>query len=132
MEDEFYYSDLNKNFLLHLLKQADFAASLAYLVNFKSYADLTVTPYKHSIQISNSEITIAVVLYVGFETNEYLQLKNKANVHFISVSKVIPEMCEFEEMHIKFIDKLSWFFSVINRCENELVKEINWIKNLTV
>lgn len=132
MEDEFYYSDLNKNFLLHLLKQPDFAASLAYLDDFKNYADLTVTPYKHSIEILNTEITIAIVFYVGFETNEYLELKNKANVHFISLSSVIPEMCEFENIHIKFIDKLSWFFSVINRCENELVKEIKWIKNLTV
>ncbi len=132
MEDQFYYSNIFNNSLLHLLRQPDFAASLAYLVDFKNHSDLTVTPYDYSIEISNNEITIAIVLFSGFELNEYLALKNKRNFHIICINPIFLQMCEFEEMQLKYIDKLSWFFSVINRSENELVKEINWIKNLTV
>lgn len=132
MEDYFYYSDLVNNELLYLLKQPDFADSLAYLVDFKNYSDLIITPHDYSIEISNNEITIAIILLSGFETNEYLVLKNKTNLNLITLSKIIPEMCEFEDMPIKYIDNLAWFFSAINRSENEVVKKISGIKNLRV
>jgi hypothetical protein len=132
MEDQFYYSDIHNNQLLQLLKELEFASALAYLVDFKNHAHLTITPHDYSIEISNNEITIVIILFSGFEMNEYLILKNKTNLNLISLSEIILEMCEFENMHVKYIDKLAWFFSVINRSENNLVKKINRIKNLRI
>lgn len=132
MEDQFYYSDIHNNQLLQLLKEPEFANALAYLVDFKNHYYLTITPHDYSIEISNNEITIAIILLSGFETNEYLILKNKTNLNLISLSEIILEMCEFENMHVKYIDKLAWFFSAINMSENDVVKKINRIKNLRV
>ncbi len=132
MEEQFYYSDITNNELLYLLKQPNFAASLAYLVDFKNHSDLTVTPHDYSIEISNKDICIAVILLAGFETNEYLTLKNNVNFNLITLSKIIPGMCEFENMPLKYIDNLAWFFSAINRSKNEEVKKISRIKNLNM
>jgi hypothetical protein len=132
MEDQFYYSDIHNNQLLDLLRESEFASALAYLVDFKNHSHLNITPHDYSIEISNNEITIAIILLSGFETNEYLTLENKTNLNLISLSEIIPKMCEFENMHVKFIDKLAWFFSAINRSENDFVKKLCGIKNLRV
>jgi len=132
MEEQFYYSDIANNELLYLLKQPDFAASLAYLVDFKNHSDLTVTPHDYSIVLSNNEITIAIILLSGFETNEYLTLKNKVNIHLITLSKIIPQMCEFENMYLKYIDKEQWYISALNRGGNSINQSILRIKNLNI
>lgn len=130
MEDYFYYSDLVNNELLYLLKQPDFAASLAYLVDFKNHSDLIIIPHDYSIEISNKDICISVILLAGFETNEYLTLKNNVNFNLITLSKIIPEMCEFENMYLKYIDKEQWYISVINRVGDNINQSIHRIKNL--
>ena len=121
-----------QNTLLELLNEPEFSISLAYLVDFEDYVDLRIIPKKYSIEVSNNDITVLIILYSGFELNEYYELKNRTNVHLVCLSDVIPEMVEFQNMHIKFIDKLTWLFSIINRSERDFVSKLKHLKNLRI
>ena len=119
MENEFPFPHLKQNILHYLIHAKDFAAALAYLVTFKNFKDLSITAKNHSVEISNSEISISVIIYAGFEAEEYLELQNKHNVHFVTLSQTITKMIEFKNIPVKYIDKMAWFFSVISHSENE-------------
>ena len=132
MINPFFYSDINNNLLLEILQDPEFASALGYQVEYRNYSDLIVTPRDYSIEISKSEITIVIILYSGFELNEYLELKNRINLNLISLSKIILEMCEFENMHIKYIDKLAWLFAILDRSDFEIIRKVNRLKNLQI
>jgi hypothetical protein len=130
MEIKYRYPHPHNITLLQLLQEPDFAIALAYLVSFKNYKNLEIIPKPHSIEITNNEISISVIIYSGFELNEYKDLQNRTNVHLVSLCSTLLEMFEFKDMPIKHIDKLAWMFCVINKSENEVVQKINRIKGL--
>lgn len=130
MEIKYRYPHPHNITLLQLLQEPDFAIALAYLVSFKNYKNLEIIPKPHSIEITNNEISISVIIYSGFELNEYKDLQNRTNVHLVSLCSTLLEMFEFKDMPIKHIDKLAWFFRVMEKSENEVVQKINRIKGL--
>ena len=127
---ELIYNHLHNNGLLSVLQNEEISQSLAYMLDFKEHLDLTVTPKPFSIEIANNEITIAVLLYVGFEGAEYEDLKTKPNVHIVAFDSITQTMCEFENMKIKHIDYMSLFFMSLSRSKKSDLKDYQALKNL--
>jgi len=127
-----HFPHLPQNILLELLNEPEFSISLAYLVDFEDHVNLSIIPKKYSIELSNNDITVSIIIYSGFELHEHYELKNRTNVHLVCFSNVIPEMVEFQNMQIKFIDKQSWLFSIINRSERDFISKLKHLKNLSI
>jgi hypothetical protein len=127
---ELLYSHLDNNCLLDVLKNEEITKSLAYMLDFKEYSDLKITPKPFSIEIANNEITIAVLLYVGFEGAEFEDLKTKPNVHVVAFDTVTQNMWEFENIKIKHIDYMSLFFMALSRSKNSNLKDFQALKKL--
>ena len=132
MEQTLHFPHQLNNTLLYLLKEPEFASALAYLVDYKNHFDLKVIPKEFSIEISNNEITIAMIIYSGFEEKEYEALKNRENLHLVSLCESVKEMFEFKNMDIKIIDKMAWLFSVINWSERDFAKRLRSLKSLKI
>ena len=126
---ELIYNHLHNNGLLSVLQNEEINQSLAYMLDFKEHLDLKVTPKPFSIEIANNEITIAVLLYVGYEGAEYEELKTKPNVHIVSFNKVTQSMWEFEDIKMKHIDYMSLFFMALSRSKNSNLKDYQALKN---
>ncbi len=112
---ELIYSHLDNNCLLDVLQNEEINQSLAYMLDFKEHSDLKITPKPFSIEIANNQITIAVLLYVGFEGTEYEALKTKPNVHIVAFDTVAQNLWEFEGIKMKHIDYMSLFFMALSR-----------------
>jgi hypothetical protein len=121
-----------QNSLLELLNEPEFSNSLAYLVDFENHLNLRIIPKENSIELFDDYLTLSIILYSGFELNEYNELKNRANVHFICFSDIIPVMVEFQNIPIKVIDQHAWLFSIINRSERDFVSKLKHLKNLRI
>jgi len=127
---ELIYSHLDNNYLLDVLQNEDINQSLAYMLDFKEHSDLKITPKPFSIEIANNQITIAVLLYVGFEGTEYEALKTKPNVHIVAFDTVAQNLWEFECIKIKHIDYMSLFFMALSRSKNSNLKDFQALKKL--
>ena len=95
--------------LLDNLKNDVVKKTLAYMVDFKEHDNLVVIPKPHSVEISNAEICIAVILFSGFEKEEYEALLTKDNFHIVSFDTIIQTMVEFENIPIKYLDYMAIF-----------------------
>ncbi|MGQ7946755.1 hypothetical protein [Flavobacterium sp. WC2509] len=124
------YSRLDNCILLDKLKNEEINKTLAYMLDFKEHNNLVVIPNKHSIEISNASICIAVILYVGFEKEEYQALKKKNNFHIVIFESIISSMCEFENLPIKHIDYTALFFMSLARSEDKKIKDFLSLNNL--
>ena len=60
----FKYQRIEHNLLLELLEDIEFANSLAYMIEYKNHTNLNITPHEYSIELSNDEIAISIILYV--------------------------------------------------------------------
>ena len=128
----FKYQRIEYNLLLELLEDIEFANSLAYMIEYKNHTNLNITPHEYSIELSNDEIAISIILYVGFENVEYENLKKHKNYYVVALCDVIPEMIEFKDLNVKFIDKLALMNTIIARSENSFAKKLNRLKNLNM
>lgn len=126
----FKYQRIEYNLLLELLEDIEFANSLAYMIEYKNHTNLNITPHEYSIELSNDEIAISIILYVGFENGEYENLKKHKNYYVVALCDVIPEMIEFKDLNVKFIDKLALMNTIIAKSENSFAKKLNRLKNL--
>ena len=126
----FKYQRIEYNLLLELLEDIEFANSLAYMIEYKNHTNLNITPHEYSIELSNDEIAISIILYVGFENVEYENLKKHKNFYVVALCDVIPEMIEFKDLNVKFIDKLALMNTIIAKSENSFAKKLNRLKNL--
>ena len=126
----FKYQRIEYNLLLELLEDIEFANSLAYMIEYKNHTNLNITPHEYSIELSNDEIAISIILYVGFENVEYENLKKHKNYYVVALCHVIPEMIEFKDLNVKFIDKLALMNTIIAKSENSFAKKLNRLKNL--
>ena len=126
----FKYQRIEYNLLLELLEDIEFANSLAYMIEYKNHTNLNITPHDYSIELSNDKIAISIILYVGFENGEYENLKKHKNFYVVALCDVIPEMIEFKDLNVKFIDKLALMNTIIAKSENSFAKKLNRLKNL--
>lgn len=126
---EFAYDRFDICILLDNLKNEVISKTLAYMVDFKEHENLVVIPKPHSIEISNADIYIAVILFNGFEKEEYETLKTKKNHHVISFDTITQTMFEFENMPIKHIDSIALFFMSLARTEDTNIKEFLHLRN---
>ena len=124
--------ELNFLILEDILKDPEFASSLAYLVDFKEHKNLEVVSKKYSIELSNSTITIIFIKYVGFENDEYEELKNRPNLNIVSLDSVTHKMIEFKHMPFKVIDKFAWFFSTLSRSKLNSIKRLDRLARLKI
>jgi hypothetical protein len=124
-----FYKRIEHNTILELLSNDDISSSLAYLVSFENHHELNVVPKDFSIEISNDKITIAVILFVGFEIEEYEALKHRKNLHIVTFSEVVSGMVEFEKLGVKYIDNLSLLFTVLSRSKDHLARYLYRLKN---
>lgn len=127
---EHNYSRLDNCILHDKLKNEEIKKTLAYMVDFKEYDDLEVIPKTHSIEIFNAHINIAVILYVGFEKEEYRILRTKDNFHVVVFESFMLDMCEFENLPIKHIDYTALFFMTLARSEDKKINDFLRLKNL--
>ncbi len=89
----------------YLHAEPKFSEALAYLLTFEKMYDFRVIPHTSSIEISNENIKIFIVLMGSFQFDKYDEVKNEKNVHFVSFDRAIDERYEFFIMKnkIKFI-----------------------------
>lgn len=126
---ELAYDRPDLNILLDNLKNEVIRKTLAYMVDFKEQDNLVVIPKPHSIEISNADICIAVLVFSGFEKEEYESLKNKKNHHVVSFDTITKTMFEYEHISIKHIDYMALFFMSLARTEDSTIKEFLSLKN---
>lgn len=126
---EFAYERLDICILLDNLKNEVISKTLAYMVDFKEHENLVVIPKPYSIEISNADICIAVIVFSGFEKEEYETLKTKKNHHVISFDTITQTMFEFENIPIKHIDYMALFFMSLARTEDATIKEFLSLRN---
>ncbi len=115
--------------LLDNLKNEVIKKTLGYMIDFKEHDNLVVIPKPHSIEISNNDLYIAVILFSGFQNEEYETLKGKNNHHIVSFHTIMKTMIGFENMPIKFIDYMALFFMSLARTEDENIKAFLHLKN---
>lgn len=127
---EFEYLRLENQILLDNLKNDVVKKTLAYMVDFKEHENLVVTQKPYSIEISNEDICIAVIVFVGFEKEEYESLKSKKNHHIVSFDTILQTMGEFENMPIKYIDYMALLFMSLSRTNDATIKDFLRLKNL--
>ncbi len=127
---EFEYSRIEHCILLDNLKNDVVKKTLAYMVDFKEHENLVVVPKPHYIEISNAEICIAVIIFSGFEKEEYEALLTKDNFHIVSFDTITKTMVEFENMFIKHIDSMALFFMSLERTDDTTIKDFLRLKNL--
>jgi hypothetical protein len=111
------YEDLDSNYLFTTLENEEVAQNLAYMLDFKIHQNLKIKPKKFYIEITNADITIAVVLQKDFEGKEYEEVKKKPNFHVVSFAQPWDMEFEFESITVKHIDKRSLFFTYISRSD---------------
>lgn len=126
---EFVHYRLEHRILFDNLKNDLIRKTLAYMVDFKEHDNLVVFTKPHSIEISNADICIAVLVFSGFEKEEYETLKIKKNSHVVSFDTITKTMSEFENISIKHIDFMALFFMSLARTEEANIKEFLSLKN---
>jgi hypothetical protein len=127
---EFAHYRPEHSILLDNLKNDVVIKTLAYMVDFKEHDNLVVIPKPYSIEISNADICIAVILFSGFEKEEYETLKTKNTHHVVSFNTILQTMFEFENIPIKHIDYRALFFMSLGRTNDATIKDFLHLKNL--
>ena len=129
---EFAHYRSEHRILLDNLKNDVVKKTLAYMVDFKEHDNLVVIPKPHSIELSNADICIAVILFSGFEKEEYKALLTKDNFHIVSFDTILQPMVEFENMFIKHIDSMALFFMALARTDDTNLFDFLRLKNINV
>jgi hypothetical protein len=117
--------------LLENLKNEVIKKTLAYMVDFKEHDNLVVIPKPYSIEISNADICIAVIVFSGFEKEEYETLKTKNNYHVVSFNMIFQTMFQSENIPIKYIDYMALFFMSLSRKEDKKIQDFLSLKDLS-
>ncbi|MDD2819861.1 MAG: hypothetical protein PHW29_01230 [Flavobacterium sp.] len=115
--------------LLDNLKNEVIKKTLAYMVDFKEHDNLVVIPKPYSIEISNADICIVVIVFSGFEKEEYETLKTKNNYHVVSFNMIFQTMFQSENIPIKYIDYMALFFMSLGRTNDTSIKDFLHLKN---
>ena len=125
------YRTSENQILLDNLKNAVVKKTLAYMVDFKEHENLVVTQKSYSIEISNVDVCIAVIVFSGFEKEEYESLKSHKNYHIVSFHPILKTMRVFENIPIKYIDYMALCFMSWSRTNDTTIKDFLHLKNLS-
>ncbi len=130
---EFIYRRIEHCVLLNLLKNKDINQSLAYMVDFKEHKKLTVIPRNYSIEVSNDKITMIIILLIGFEIEEYDEIKSRPNLHIIAFDDAYQRVNEFNKIKkdIRQIDFMSLFFMTLSRTKSKKLNDLIYLRNLS-
>lgn len=126
---QLYYWNLKENNLLSILKNDDAASALAYMLDFKNHHNFEIIPHPNCIEISNSQITIALVLRNSFEDEDYRFLQFKPNLHLATLHEWKISHYPLKELHLKFVDQVSWMNTIIARSDDHFARMLQQIKN---
>lgn len=124
------YENMGSCMLYYLLRDPEISGALTYMVVGKVHSKLNVIPLTNSIELSNSTITISVVLSVGFEVDEFLKLKERLNYHVVSFNYMAPRMIEYKGIDIHYIDNAALLNYVIVLTKNKFGQKLRILKNL--
>lgn len=133
-ELKIHYSNWDKQMAFMTFDECyELRKAVAYLLTFKEFEDLELIPRNFSIQISNKEINIFIILYIGFELEEYEFAKSTQNYHIVSFEKVLNEIIEFEKIkdEIKFMSNEMIASTVEALTENKLINALNSFRQLS-
>ena len=98
-----YYQDLKHNQLADILSIKSISEILGKMVALKSSPILNVVKHPHSLELEFKDFRIVIVLYIGFELEEYLTFKAIENVYFIYMDDVMNGVIEFRGIPLQFI-----------------------------
>lgn len=121
---QFYYEKLEPNYLLDFLKDNRFAGVFGYMTTFTFHDEFIVTPYPYHIELKNDAVHIIVLLYVGFDFKQYMDLDS---VHIVSLTPIVWEMVEFENIVIKYISKVALFHMITELVPETRAEEIRFL-----
>ena len=126
---ELPYSNFDHCLLFNSLNNShDLKKAIGYLVSFNEYEDLKINALNHSILIYNDEIAIYIILYIGFEQNEFIQ-NMMLNSHYVSFQKITSSMSEFKDIEIKYLDKLAVLFTALSISDKDCIIDFNTFLN---
>lgn len=126
---ELPYSNFDHCLLFNSLNDSpDLKKAIGYLVSFNEYEDLKINALNHSILIYNDEIAIYIILYVGFERNEFIQ-NMMLNSHYVSFQTITSSMFEFKDIEIKYLDKLAVLFTALSISDKDCIIDFNTFLN---
>jgi hypothetical protein len=74
---------------------------------------------------------LAIIVFSGFEKEEYKTLITKNNHHVVSFDRITQTMFEFENIPIKHIDYMALFFMSLARTEDKKIQEFLSLKDLS-
>lgn len=130
-----FYENFDKQLLYMMFnEEKEFCEALAYLLTFKKYKNLKVTPHTFSIEIACETLHIFLIHTVFFEQKEYEKVKHLPNVYYVVLRAEIAEMVEFSAIksHMKYISKAMLVATVEALTKNEFSVTLQRFKALTI
>jgi len=98
-----YYQDLKHNQLADILSIKSISEILGEMVTLKSSPILNIVKHPHSLELEFLDFRIVIVLYIGFELEEYLKFKAIENIYITCMDEIMNDVIEFRGIPLKFI-----------------------------
>lgn len=130
--DDLFYEKKEHQILFWLLSSTEFTTILVYLITRREHQNLKVINYSHAIEIWNDHLKIVILLSVGIQNSEYLDIRNNQNLHFITFSGFYADESIFKDVYIKIIDLKEWFNQIMKRSKNEEIKSLYELSKLKI
>lgn len=126
---ELPYSNFEHCLLFNALKNNDeLKRAIVYSLTFKEFDDLHLTALEHSMLLYNDEIAVYIILYVGFENQEYLE-NRLLNSYFISFERTTNSMNEFKDVDVIYLDKAALVHTAIALSKIEILEDFKLFIN---
>ena len=126
---ELPYSNFEHCLLFNALKSNDeLKRAIVYSLIFKEFDDLQLSALEHSMLLYNDEIAVYIILYVGFENQEYLE-NRLLNSYFISFGRATNSMNEFKDIDVIYLDKTALVHTAIALSKVEILEDFKLFIN---
>lgn len=126
---ELPYSNFEHCLLFNVLKNNyELKRAIVYSLTFKEFDDLHLTALEHSMLLYNDEIAVYIILYVGFENQEYLE-NRLLNSYFILFGRATNSMSEFKDIDVIYLDKTALVHTAIALSKVEILEDFKLFIN---
>lgn len=126
---ELPYSNFENCLLFNVLKNNyELKRAIVYSLTFKEFDDLHLTALEHSMLLYNDEIAVYIILYVGFENQEYLE-NRLLNSYFISFERTTNSLNEFKDVDVIYLDKAALVHTAIALSKIEILEDFKLFIN---
>ena len=126
---ELPYSNFENCLLFNVLKNNyELKRAIVYSLTFKEFDDLKLSALEHSMLLYNDEIAVYIILYVGFENQEYLE-NRLLNSYFISFERTTNSMNEFKDVDVIYLDKAALVHTAIALSKIEILEDFKLFIN---